>query len=667
MNSPSLKNINLRSIHAAMANGLRSIYTPMVIGFALLLLLIGWIGTRSSSKFDEISFQSRDNTNDYMSRLRLALEIREAATEVVAEARVYRASQKLKVSGPPFSAKLRSARKRFQDELEKGRDLWGKRNELKSLPEIELAAWREVESASQKYLDSLNELGSLSEQEDDPQSQEPNPPGDLPQKPQQNPSQQPTTDPKQQTQQPQPAQTAQQPQQPGQNNYLTLRNDLDKAARQFTESVSKGHSIVLNDIAGLQHQAANVISKVTGVTLLVGFGVAVLSILIVRAQLIKLREANRQEQVAKDFATSIFDSQSNYILVVGNNGKLLAVNQAFMNHFKLSAPPPISQEYGAALSHLPEVAAFVGKTLGQPDDSSSLRERIEVRPQYGQIAQNGSASGVTDTRLFDVYTSPLTIGGQPDGRVVVLVDVTESEKVREELRRSRTLSAVGQITATVAHELYNPIGAVKLNLDLLEMQISGDGDVKHTVARLKRGVEHLSTIVMDLRYLTRPRNPEPRTTDLNKLLDEVVELASDRLERSRINVDRNYAVQLPKGQFDPQQLRKVFLNLLINAVEASPHNSNVELRTQYVDGVGAHLSEETNGFLGELIISVIDRGVGMSDETKRRLFEAFYTTKRNGTGLGMMITQEIIKKHGGKIEVDSEEGKGTTVSVYLPV
>src|SRR5262249_34823127 len=153
-----------------------------------------------------------------------------------------------------------------------------------------------------------------------------------------------------------------------------------------------------------------------------------------------------------------------------------------------------------ALSHLPEVAAFVGKTLAQPDDSSSLRERIEVRPWYGISALNGSAQsapglsapiqGGTDTRLFDVYTSPLTSGGQSVWRVVVIVDVTEAEKVREELRRSRTLSAVGQITATVAHELYNPIGAVKLNLDLLEMQISDDGDIKHTVARIKRGVEH---------------------------------------------------------------------------------------------------------------------------------------------------------------------------------
>src|SRR5262249_35953979 len=340
------------------------------------------------------------------------------------------------------------------------------------------------------------------------------------------------------------------------------------------------------------------------------------------------------------------------------NGELLAVNQAFLNHFDLPAPPEILQDYRAALRSLPEVAAFVDKTLAQPDDRSSLRERLEVKPQGGQ---NG------DTRLFDVYTSPLTIGGQTGARVVAILDVTEAEKVREELRRSRTLSAVGQITATVAHELYNPIGAVKLNLDLLEMQTGGDGDLKHTVARLRRGVEHLSTIVMDLRHLTRTRDPERQTTDLNSLLDEVVELASDRLGRSRVSVEGNYAAQLPQGEDDSEQLRKVFVKLLSNAVEESPHNGGFECEPRYLPDSAAPSPAEANGDRGELVVSVIDRGVGMSSETKKRLFEAFYTTKRNGTGLGMMITQEIVKKHGGKIEVEREEGKGTTVGVYLQV
>jgi signal transduction histidine kinase len=312
---------------------------------------------------------------------------------------------------------------------------------------------------------------------------------------------------------------------------------------------------------------------------------------------------------------------------------------------------------------MPEVTAFIWNTLQQKDSAAEYRERIEVKPR----SLLKGALKRAETRLFDVRITPLRIEGEPNGRVVVIDDITEAEKQREENRRNRTLSAVGTITAQVAHELYNPIGAVKLNLELIEMQIKEDEDVKHTVGRLKRGVEHLSTIVMDLRYLTKPRDPERKSVDINKLLDEVIELANDRLERTRILIVRDYSTTVPEGSFDQQQLRKVFLNLLINAVEATPQNGEIKLRTRFLPKTGNESDPSFESSRGSLAISIIDHGAGMSPETKRRLFEAFYTTKRNGTGLGMMITQEIIKKHNGNIEVESEEGSGTTVNVYLPV
>jgi signal transduction histidine kinase len=643
MNTPTIKHLNLRSI-----------YMVLAIGFALLLFLIGLIGVRSSSKLNKISDSAGKSSNDYMDRLTLALGIREAAAEVVSEARLFRARQAMKVWNPTFKSELNEAKERFQAEIEKGKKLWLKHEGPGTLSKEEIEAWRDVETTSQKFMEILARIEKLKTPEDQVSEPEANQKNERASEPPQSsagvaPGGKPQSDLQQ---------DAQEQVKIVQNEFLRLRKDMDNAAEKLTRAVTQVQKEILNEFGSQQLRAATEINRTTWGTLALGLVVATLTLILARNQIIQLRQANRQEQEAKDFARSIFDSQSNDILVVNNKGELLAVNQAFLNHFDLPAPPEILQDYRAALRRLPEVAAFVDKTLAQPDDSSSLRERLEVKPQGGQ---NG------DTRLFDVYTSPLTIGGQTGGRVVVILDVTEAEKVREELRRSRTLSAVGQITATVAHELYNPIGAVNLNLDLLEMQISGDGDLKHTVARLKRGVEHLSTIVMDLRHLTRTRDPERQTTDLNGLLDEVVELASDRLERSRVCVERNYAAQLPRGEYDPQQLRKVFLNLLINAVEASPQNSGVELRTRYVSGAGAPSPAETNGGRRALVVSVIDRGVGMSGETKRRLFEAFYTTKRNGTGLGMMITQEIVKKHGGRMEVESEEGKGTVVSVYLPV
>jgi PAS domain S-box-containing protein len=646
MNPPTIKDLNLRSIGAA-----------LVIAFVALLFLIGLIGRGSSLKLQKISGRARESGDNYMERLALALRIRESAAELISEARLARAPQDMVVPNPAFKSEFGEAKKRFQTEMERGKKLWLKHGGPEILSQEEIDAWGKVETIAQKFIEIQARMQKLKDQEvrtNEPEAKKKSEPPKAPAAAAS--GGQPPSEPEQDTHE---------LVRIVQDEFLKARIDLDNAAVKLTESVANVQKQIFSEFAAQERQAASEIDIWTVITLALGFGVAAFTLKQTRKQFIQLKQANQKEQEAKDLARSIFDSQSNDILVVNNKGELREVNQAFRNHFDLSASSEISQNYRVALARLPEVAAFVDKALAQPDDSSNLRERLEVKSQDGH---NG------DTRLFDVYTSPLTISGQTEGRVVVIVDVTEAEKVREELRRSRTLSAVGQITATVAHELYNPIGAVKLNLDLLEMQVGNGGDLKQVVARLKRGVEHLSTIVMDLRHLTRTREPERQTTDLNGLLDEVVELASDRLERSRVCVERNYSTELPQGEYDPQQLRKVFLNLLINAVEASPQNGGVELRTRYFSGDGAPSSTngsqtggEPNGDRGALVISVVDRGVGMSGETERRLFEAFYTTKHNGTGLGMMITQEIVKKHGGRIEVESAEGKGTTVSVYLPV
>jgi signal transduction histidine kinase len=621
---------------------LRSIYTVLAIGFFGLLILIWLMGTLSKSKLNQMSIKASESASDYQYRLTLALNIRATAASVISEARLVRTRRIT-----PFKIKLSQERSKLEKYLADGAKLWDKREQLDTVKGVELLAWRQVESAAEKFREKLDQIEKANESNREGNQQDPGT------------SQNASAPVSQSENSSRPAP----PLEPELDNFLQLRNELEIAAEGLAQAVIKVHGNELFEFVTQRQNDATAISAAGLATLFIGILVATITFGIVRNQLSQLRRANKLEQEAKDFTRSIFDSQSNDIIVVSRNGELLVVNKAFSKHFNLPAQSLVLQDYHAAFAHLPEIEAFVGQALEQPDNDAGLRERIEVKPRYDQTDPNA----FVDARLFDVYISPLTIGGQNAGRVIVLVDVTEAEQVREELRRSRALSAIGQITAKVAHELYNPIGAVKLNIDLLDMQIPGDDDVKHTVARLKRGVEHLSTIVMDLRYLTRPRDPERKPTDLNRLLDEVIELAGERLERSRVYITRKYAPRLPQGQFDPQQLRKVFLNLLINAVEASTHDSDVELTTRYVSGNGASCSTDSNGSRGALVISVIDHGMGMSLETKRRLFEAFYTTKRNGTGLGMMITQEIVKKHGGKIEVDSEEGKGTVVNVYLPV
>lgn len=614
-----------------------AIYSALALGFIFLLTLIWLIGSRGVDELQKISDTASETSADFQKRLALAGRIRDDEVNIIAQARVVRATRHRPIPFPPFTITLNEAKLNFLKTMADAKKLWGTRAEQQNLKPEELKYWREVEVAAPEFLDSLERLALAKEKTEDPEENA------AEQNPERIDSNENLTDLK---------------------FFSDARKKLDEAVTNLSNTIYKDQSATLDLIAKQQLQAAAAVSQTRWGAFFVGVFVAAGVFLIMRNRIADLRRAIRTANDAQDFARSVFDSQSNDILVITENGDVSAVNQAFFKHFNLKRSELLLQDYRSAFAHLPEVSAFIQKTLKLSEKNTARRERIEVRPKRG-LRQ--SQNFPTETRLFDVYLSPLTINHETRGRVVVLVDVTEAEQVREELRRNRTLSAVGQITAQVAHELYNPIGAVKLNIELLEMQMSGaDDDLKHTVARLKRGADHLSTIVMDLRYLTRPRDPELKTTNLNSLLDEVVELASDRLERARTVIVRQYAAGLPPGRCDPQQLRKVFLNLLINAVEASPANSEVELQTKYLAPGEATPLGDLDAQRGTLAVCVVDHGSGMSEETRQRLFEAFYTTKRNGTGLGMMITQEIVKKHGGKIEVESEEGKGTTVSVYLP-
>jgi PAS domain S-box-containing protein len=629
---------------------LRPIPTALGICFAILLFLIFYSGLIGQWTLEDIRLKSSDSTLAYMRRLELAIEIREAAADTISRARFYRAYKRLGIPGPVYRLELSRTERRLLKLLDDGGKLWMAHQD--ALPPEEIEAWRNLESVAYEFwnLLKMEEEGEKSGSEapetnaqaiaGNSNSQKDTSLKDTSLKDTSPKDVNPNSDPNSNLG----------------DDFFERRTNLERAATKLSEIIKDGLRDSQVYVDKQSDKAGSFYNSVNWFTLLMSIPVIGFTIWLTKSYINQVKQEERLKQEARGQLRSVFDSLSNTIVVLGEQGEVLEVNRAFLKHFEVKDAELKLQDYHAVLAQIPEIASFIEKTLQKQDFGQPQRQRIEVKSNNGHQKSN----------LFDVSVSPLKVGNRTNGRVVVMDDVTEEERVREELRRSRTLSAVGQITAQVAHEIYNPLGAIKLNLELLEMQTGADEDVGHTIGRLKLGVEHLSTIIMDLRYLTRPREPERKPTDLNRLLDEVVDLASDRLERSRISVTRDYSKEAPRGEFDPQQLRKVFLNLLINAVEASPNNGQVELQTRFISEQEAATIPDLNSSNGAIVVRVVDHGVGMSAETMRRLFEAFYTTKRNGTGLGMMITQEIVKKHGGKIEVKSEEGKGTTVNVYLP-
>ncbi len=623
------------------------IHKVLVVGYVFLIFLIFVTAYVAGNKIQEISTDAEKTYDDFNRRESLAQDIRYAAANVIVESRLVMATRNIRIPVPPFKINYNNAKKDLDKKLSEGRGLWGNVNLKGTISQREIEAWGKVELSARKFWESLMEIEKKNPEDGGASASV-------------------ETQPALQADLAAAQVRGEKPEGPAPRSvpedYRDSRGDLEKAALDLARSVAEVRREVQNNYTKRQQAADGSVKNFSYITIIIGLVIAAITTIMAQSQIVQLRRTTRRAVEAEGIERSVTDSQRNFIVVLSERGEMVRANKSFHEFSNTSNKEMSLQDYRAVFAHMPEVTAFVWKALQDTEGSQEMRERIEVKPR----SYLKGAARPTEARLFDVRITPLKIEDRPFGRVVVIDDITDAEKQREEIRRNRTLSAVGTITAQVAHELYNPIGAVKLNLELLEMQVKENDDVKNTIGRLKRGVEHLSTIVMDLRYLTKPRDPERKPTDINKLLDEVIELANDRLERSRIRVVRDYSITVPQGNFDLQQLRKVFLNLVINAVEASPQNGEIKLRTRFIPRNDT-ASPQWENFSGALAVSVIDHGIGMSPETKRRLFEAFYTTKRNGTGLGMMITQEILKKHSGRIDVESEEGKGTRIHVYLPV
>ena len=211
-----------------------------------------------------------------------------------------------------------------------------------------------------------------------------------------------------------------------------------------------------------------------------------------------------------------------------------------------------------------------------------------------------------DDKAFDVYSSPLAIEDKR-GQIVTLVDATEAAESERTLRRSESLAAVGQATTQVAHEIRNPLGSIRLGVSMLRDSVNDDPDALNTIELVERGISHLNKLVVDVTQYSRQKELERSTVDLHESLERSIDLVSERISEKNATVERVFARRSIVGQWDPYQLRQVFVNVIANAVDAS-ENSAVMISTEL-------LPSETNGD-GQppktyARITIADQGKGM--------------------------------------------------------
>ena len=225
---------------------------------------------------------------------------------------------------------------------------------------------------------------------------------------------------------------------------------------------------------------------------------------------------------------------------------------------------------------------------------------------------------------------------------------------RERLRRmSRAdrLATIGELAAGAAHEIRNPLTAVRSSLQYLESKAT-DETTKNLLGTALRETSRINDIVSALLAFSRPSEIVRERRDLREILAESLDLVAYQASKGKIAVERDYPAPLPISG-DGAQLKQLFLNLFLNAVEAMPGGGTLRVEGRRNEG-------------GRILVSVIDTGEGIPEDRLDRIFDPFFTTKKNGTGLGLSICYHIVKTHDGDIEVKSKEGRGTTILIHLP-
>lgn len=549
---------------------------PLLVGFALLLILVIGLGFFSVRRLEAVGRTTLDLERQHAAKLSFLLRLRTALAELNNQARARAEAEARRELRPPFDLPLRTARGDVRELLST--------LERTALGQTPLGARLRQQVA--QFVDATEDAERFSLE--------------------------------------------------GFERFRAADATLD----QMLRDLGREQDDILRRSEELEGEAASRIRLLTLLALLTGVVVAAGTIWEVQRRFRQARQSLREVERQRRLSAQILEGMVSAVAVIDRQERIRSANAAFFRLFS---------------------KARIGSSISEPIASAEAMRMLEAAARCnptqatycGRWLIHTENNG--DAHTFDVYASPLDIDGER-ASLITMVDVTEAAEAEAELRRTEALAAVGQATAQVAHEIKNPLGSIRLGVTLLR-DMTTDEKALSTIALVERGIEHLNKITLDVTQYSRHKPLSLADVELAQLLDDSLALVSDRVAEKRARIERRYAAEPIRGLWDADQLQEVFVNLLANALDASDEGGAVVIETRA-------MRESSPGWA---TISIQDFGCGMDETTRARIFEPFFTTKKRGTGLGLAIVKRIVEQHGGKIEVESEAGRGTRFIIHLPL
>jgi signal transduction histidine kinase len=400
----------------------------------------------------------------------------------------------------------------------------------------------------------------------------------------------------------------------------------------------------------IEQNAARSIRTWSVIALIVGALVAAGTIWEVQRRFAEMRRSVEDARRERVFTSQLLEGMVSAVAAMDENDRIRSANAAFFRIFP-----------GASIGASIHENFASGSALKMLEAATATRvEKAAYRGRWVCPANEECEAGQT----FDVYSSPLALDGA-HGQILTLVDVTDAAEAERGLRRQESLAAVGQATAQVAHEIRNPLGSIRLGVSMLRDNVT-DEEGLNTITLVERGIKHLNKLVVDVAQFSRRKALEQSSVDLHELISRSLELVADKINEKDTPIEKKLTDRKLVGHWDPDQLRQVLVNVIANAIDASPEHAPIAISTEVVTvsdaAAGEDLAAKTRARL-----TVADQGKGMDKATLDRIFEPFFSTKKRGTGLGLAIVKQIVEQHGGRIDVESEPEKGTRFVIDLPL
>lgn len=359
--------------------------------------------------------------------------------------------------------------------------------------------------------------------------------------------------------------------------------------------------------------------------------------------------------------TNVLQSLSNGLIVTDLLGKVVTFNRAAVAITGIDIESAIGKPISELLKNpvLPEVL----------DEEAFEKINQDYHQQF--VFSKADRSEI----IIDSSTTLMKSDeNEEQGIIINLIDITQLKRLEEEAERKNRLTAMGEISMQVAHEIRNPLGSIELFLSMMKMDTDEDSSEMDLIQHITSATRSMNHIISNLLEYTKPRPAVLEKLDPHSLLSEFADFARFSALQQNIDVTVELNAERSEIRGNKELLKQVLHNLFVNACQAMPEGGTLHLSTENrLEDDPMILERFNNNFIlkdqpQELIeINIIDTGKGMTNEVKKRLFDPFFTTREQGTGLGLSIAHKTMASHGGTILIDSALNRGTKISLLFPL